>query len=141
MRFATTSLRAYVAASIMTTCYISWSIPESITSKAVLNGQPVGRMFLVIALFLSIGAIFDIIVNESRWIPFSSPVTKRWRQLGFMMLAMVSGAMAFLVLRDYGPHPVILRYMLDSCAAVIVAMLGLRDLMEQRPLSSSAVAT
>lgn len=135
MRYATTAFRVYVSASILITCNISFYVPKSLTSQAVWNGEPLGMLFLVLSTILAAIGLLDTIVNECRFIPFTSQHTMRWRQLGYMILAVFSASTAFVILSSHGYHPVILRYLLDSVAAAVVAILGLRDLYNGPRLS------
>lgn len=137
MRYATTAFRLYVSASVLVTCNISMNVPTSLVSRAVWNGEPLGVLFLALSTVLAVIGLLDTIVNECRFIPFNSKHTLRWRQLGYMGLAIFSACTAFIILSSNGYHPVILRYLLDSVAASAVAILGLRDLYNSPRLSTA----
>ena len=135
MRYATTAFRLYVSGSILITCNISLNVPKSLVSQAVWNGEPLGLLFMTLSTILAVIGLLDTVVNECRFIPFTSKHTMRWRQLGYMVLAVFSASTAFVILSSNGYHPVILRYLLDSVAAATVAVLGLRDLYNGPRLS------
>ena len=127
MRYSTTFFRVYVASSVLVTCFISWSLPEGAVGRVLLDGKPIGYFFLIVAASIALLAIIDTVINEAAWIPFNSPATLKWRQLLFMFLSIISSSIAFLVLNDQGYHPAVARYLIDSAAAVTVALIGLKD--------------
>lgn len=130
MRYSATFFRVYVASSVLVTCFISWSLPGGAVGRVLLDGKPIGYLFLAIAASISLLAILDTAINEIKWIPFNSPSTLKWRQLLFMLLSIISSSIAFLILNDQGYHPAIVRYLLDSAAAVAVSLIGLKDIYD-----------
>ncbi len=96
-----------------------------------MHGKPIGHIFLAIQSFLALLAILDTLINECKWVPFSSPTTVKWRQLLFMLMALMSSSIAFLAMSDREFHPAVFRYLLDSGASVAVAFFGLKSLYDR----------
>lgn len=121
---ATSILRMYVAASgLVVAC---WMI--KLLDKQEHSGYQMG---FLIGLFSALG-MADTIINDLLGQDLTVEKTKRWRNVGFMALALCyAGSMFFLFQYQDPPILVLVRLLIDSTVCVIIAFAGLGEAMEE----------
>ena len=91
------------------------------------------QMGFLIGLFSLLG-FADTVINDIMSERFVSNATKRWRNIGFMILALSYAGAAFFLsqYRIEPPSIVIARLVIDAAVCVVIAFAGLGEVLEEQ---------
>lgn len=119
-------LRLYVTASGMVVA--SWMLKLMTAPES--GGYQMG---FLIGLFSALG-FADTVINDMMNDKFVSASTKRWRNIGFMLLALSYAGAAFFLsqYRMEPPSIVIARMVIDASVCVVIAFAGLGEVLEEQ---------
>jgi len=119
--------RLIVGLDLLVWCTILLFEPLSVTSKILDRAGPSGHLAFVGMIALGVIAIIDVIVNDLMPSRFIFGKAIRHRHFVYMLMCLGCLSTAFVIIKSLGFSVVLLHYGLIALAALLIALLDVRD--------------
>lgn len=125
-------VRLFVALNVMVGCAVVLLEGSSLPHRLVEQAGVFGKFAVLGLAGLCLWAIIDVIVNDLLPAKYEFRFGVRYRHTNYMLMALGCLSMIFAMVKSNAQTTVLLHYGLFAIGAVMIAVLDIKDRLEER---------
>jgi hypothetical protein len=122
--------RLFVGMTLLGSTLVMFSEPESLLHRTVDRAGVLGQIATGSLVFVTVLALIDVLINDLLPKKYVLKCAIRYRHTIYMLMSLGCLSMIFVIVRSHGPYSGLIHFGLVAWAAMLIAILDIRDRMK-----------
>jgi hypothetical protein len=122
--------RLFVGTTLLGSTFVMFAEPESLMHRTIDRAGLLGQIATGSLVFVTVLALLDVLINDLLPKRYVLQCAIRYRHTIYMLMSLGCLSMIFVIVRAHGPYSGLIHFGLVAWAAMLIAVLDVRDRMK-----------